>query len=94
MTPALLNWNDQIMPNEIRKQVSGKYCPRFGQTAVESGFISGAQLQEALACQVQHDLEGKEHRLLGQILFEKEWMSAAQIDQVLTQLLKQMRKEP
>jgi hypothetical protein len=42
---------------------------------------------------VQEELDGKEHRLLGQILFEKEWMSAAQIDQVLTQLLKRMREE-
>jgi len=81
------------MANEVRKKVSQKYCPRFGQTAVASGFISGAQLEQALACQVHEELQGKEHRLLGQILFEKEWMSAAQIDQVLTQLLKRMREE-
>lgn len=60
---------------------------------MESGFISGAQLEQALAFQVQEELQGKEHRLLGQILFEKEWMSAAQIDQVLTHLLKRMREE-
>ena len=81
------------MPDQVRKEISQKYCPRFGQTAVESGFISGTQLAEALTCQVQQELLGKGHRLLGQILFEKEWMSADQIDQVLTQLLKRMREE-
>lgn len=81
------------MTSDVHKDISRKYCPRFGLTAVESGFISGAQLAEALICQVQEELDGKERRLLGQILFEKEWMSAAQIDQVLTRLLKRMREE-
>ncbi len=81
------------MTNDMHKKISQKYCPRFGQIAVESSFISEAQLAEALAFQVQQELNGQGHRLLGEILFEKEWMSAAQIEQVMTELFKRMRAE-
>lgn len=81
------------MTNDMRKKISQKYCPRFGQIAVESSFINEVQLAEALACQVHQELNGQVHRLLGEILFEKEWMSASQIDQVMTELLRRMREE-
>jgi hypothetical protein len=78
---------------DMHKTISQKYCPRFGQIAVESGFIHEAQLAEALACQMHQELDDHEHRLLGQILFEKEWMSASQIDQVMTELFRRIREE-
>lgn len=81
------------MTNDVRKRISQKYCPRFGQIAVEFSFINEVQLAEALACQVHQELNDQEHRLLGEILFEKEWMSASQIDQVVTELFRRMRKE-
>ena len=81
------------MSNELRKTLSRKYCPRFGQIAVESRLIDEAQLAEALACQVHQELNGNRHRLLGEILFEKEWMSASQIDQVMTELFRRMREQ-
>ncbi len=81
------------MSNELRKTLSRKYCPRFGQIAVESGFINEAQLAQALACQVHQELNGNRHRLLGEILFENEWMSASQIDQVMTELFRRMREQ-
>jgi len=81
------------MTDDIRKKISQKYCPRFGQIAVELGFINEAQLAEALARQVHQELDGQGHRLLGEILFEKEWMSAPQIDHVMTALFKRMREE-
>jgi hypothetical protein len=81
------------MTDDMRKKISQKYCPRFGQIAVESGFIDKAQLTAALALQVHQELDGLGHRLLGEILFEKEWMSAPQIDQVMTTLFRRMREE-
>ncbi|TRZ89778.1 MAG: hypothetical protein D4R84_17270 [Rhodocyclaceae bacterium] len=81
------------MTNEVRKTLSRKYCPRFGQLAVEFGFITDAQLIDALARQVREELDGEGHRLLGQILFEREVMSAPQIEQVLTEMFRRMRKE-
>lgn len=80
------------MTNAVRNEISQKYCPRFGQIAVESSFITEAQLAEALACQVHEELHGDRRRLLGEILFEKDWMSASQIDQVLTELFRRTRE--
>ena len=81
------------MTNDLRKEISRKYCLRFGQIAVESGLISEAQLAQALAWQVHQEISGSRHLLLGEILFEKDWMSAAQIDQVLTDLFRNLREE-
>ena len=81
------------MTDDVRKKISQKYCPRFGQIAVELGFINEAQLAAALARQVHQELDGQGHRLLGEILFEQEWMSAPQIDHVMTTLFKRMREE-
>ncbi len=81
------------MTDDVRKKISQKYCPRFGQIAVELGFITEAQVAEALASQVHQELDGHGHRLLGEILFEKEWMSAPQIDHVMTALFKRVRDE-
>jgi len=75
------------------KKVSDKYCPRFGQTAVEMGFISDTQLKEALCQQIDDNLSGKGHRLLGSILFDTDLMSSEQIEAVLNTMLKTMRDE-
>lgn len=81
------------MANDLHKKISQKYCPRFGQIAVEFSFINEAQLAEALACQVHQELNERKHRLLGEILFEKEWMTASQIDQVVKELFRRIREE-
>lgn len=71
-----------------RKRISEKYCPRYGQIAVEKGFITTDQLKDALSIQVDDNISGEEHRLLGTILFDKDWMSSDQIETVLNLLLK------
>ena len=81
------------MNSNTIKELTQKYCPRFGQLAVQYGFITEAQLIEALACQVREELSGQRHRLLGEILFKSQAMSALQIDQVSTELCKRMREE-
>lgn len=81
------------MTSNMIKELTQKYCPRFGQLAVQFGFITEAQLIEALACQVREELSGQRHRLLGEILFKSQTMSAMQIDQVSTELCKRMREE-
>ena len=81
------------MTTDILKIISDKYCARFGQTAVELGFITESQLKEALYCQVDENLSSQEHRLLGAILFDKEWMTSDQVEMVMNILLKKMRLE-
>lgn len=81
------------MTADTHKQISDKYCPRFGQTAVEKGYISAERLKDAVNIQIDEEISGQKHRLLGTILFEKNWMTGDQIETVLNLLLKQMRNE-
>jgi hypothetical protein len=80
------------MAADILKTISDKYCPRFGQTAVEMGFITESRLKEALCLQVDDELSGKKHRLLGSILFDRDWMTSDQIEQVMNALSKNTRQ--
>jgi hypothetical protein len=63
-----------------------KYCARFASIAVEKGFITAEQAIAALTEQLGDDLARKRHRLVGQILFEKTWITAKQIDMVFKEL--------
>jgi hypothetical protein len=74
------------MKSKFEKKIS-KLCRRFGTIAVKKGFVSEAQIKEAFMEQLDDDLTGKEHRLIGTILFEKDLMTWAQIDFVLKKLL-------
>ena len=56
---------------------------RFGVTAVEKGFITKDQLFEAIKTQITEEIEKKEHRLVGRILYDMEFLTLAQIDEVL-----------
>ena len=76
------------MNDDIDKELSIKYCRRFGNMAVEKGFISGEQLKNAILEQVEDDLTGRPHRMIGMILFDKNIMTTQQIDIVLNELLK------
>ena len=62
------------------------FVNRFGVTAVKNGFISQEQLFEALKIQLAEDLKGTQHRLIGQILQAKNYLTMEQTDQVLIQL--------
>ncbi|NMG29827.1 hypothetical protein [Aromatoleum evansii] len=79
------------MFSSLRKDLSRKYCPRFGQIAIELGFITESQLTDALACQVREELSGQGHRLLGAILFDTDVLTAAQVEQVTTELFRRLR---
>lgn len=59
---------------------------RFGVTAVQEGFITQDQLLKALSAQVIDNLQGRPHRLIGQILCDLGAMTPAQVDEVLRKL--------
>ncbi|UCD89859.1 MAG: hypothetical protein JSW04_15990 [Desulfobacterales bacterium] len=63
-----------------------KFVHRFGVMSVKNGFINREQLFEALKTQLAEDLKGMEHRLLGQILQAKNYLTKDQTDKVLTQI--------
>ncbi len=76
------------MTDDLDKELSKKYCPRFAQLAVEMNFVSPDQVKEALAEQLDDNLSSKPHRLIGRILLEKGWMKPEQIESVLNELFK------
>ena len=78
-------------PRNRRKtdnDVTGELCHRFGVTAVRKGFITLDALKTAVLIQVDDDVNGLEHRLLGNILFDSGQITEEQIDVVLQELKK------
>jgi hypothetical protein len=61
---------------------------RFGVIAVEKRFITKEQLFEALRVQVEEDLSGKSHTLIGIILIRLGYLSPEQADEVLSVIMK------
>ncbi|MBP1697048.1 MAG: hypothetical protein H6Q41_2236 [Deltaproteobacteria bacterium] len=61
---------------------------RFGVIAVEKRFIIKEQLFEALRVQVEEDLSGKSHTLIGIILIRLGYLSPEQADEVLSVIMK------
>jgi hypothetical protein len=64
---------------------------RFGVTAVEKGFITLDQLFDAMKIQLTEEIEQREHRLIGTILFDMGILSPSQIDEVLDSMLKKKK---
>jgi hypothetical protein len=60
---------------------------RFGLIA-EKRFITKEQLFEALKVQVEEDLSGKSHTLIGIILIRLGYVSPEQADEVLSIIMK------
>ena len=60
-----------------------KFDKRFGMVAIEKGFITPEQLNEALKIQIEEELESGNRRLTGQILQDKGYITNRRIDEVL-----------
>jgi hypothetical protein len=75
------------MKSKFEKEVS-RLCRRFGTIAVKKGFVSQEQVKEAFMEQLDDDLNGREHRLIGTILFEKNFITWDQVDMVLKELFR------
>ena len=60
-----------------------KLDKRFGIVAIENGFIETEQLLKAMEIQVFEGLEGAQHRLIGEILMEKGYITLDKIEEVL-----------
>ncbi len=71
------------MEDNVYKNLSKQHNPRFGEIAVDKGFVTEGQLKEALVEQVEDNLSNHPHRLIGYILFENGWITNEQFDSVL-----------
>jgi hypothetical protein len=56
------------------------------------GFVSGQQLKDAINEQIDDDLAGRNHRFIGNILLEKQWINLEQVDIILDELFKEDMK--
>jgi aspartate 1-decarboxylase len=61
----------------------GKLDKRFGSLAIDKGFITLEHLIEAMKIQILENLQGFDHRLIGQILWEEGYIKTEQINEVL-----------
>lgn len=75
------------MMSQARKN-SIPFCSRFGTIAVELDYLSVEQLKQALEEQLDDDLNGRPHRVLGAICFSLGWMTPEQISLVLNHMFK------
>jgi len=79
------------MGNDVNRELSEKYCPRFAQVAVEKGFVTSEQAKKALSEQMDDNLSNKPHRLIGKIFLDKGWLTPLQIEIVLNDLFMKTR---
>lgn len=61
----------------------GKLDKRFGAVAIDKGFITLENLIAAMKIQILENLQGLDHRLIGQILWEEGYIQTEQINEVL-----------
>ncbi len=59
------------------------YEKQFGILAIEKGFITAENLIETLKIQVEEEIETRTHRLIGEILLDKGYITPTQIQDVL-----------
>jgi hypothetical protein len=64
------------------------YEKQFGIIAIDKGFITPDMLIEALKSQVEEEVAFHTHRLIGEILMEKDQLSAMQIQEILNAIFK------
>ena len=60
-----------------------KLDKRFGAVAIDKGFITLENLIEAMKIQILENLQGLDHRLIGQNLWEEGYIKTEQINEVL-----------
>ncbi|MFN0057042.1 MAG: hypothetical protein ACKVX7_01170 [Planctomycetota bacterium] len=58
----------------------------FGEVAFEKGYITTAQLYEALSRQAHQEAENGPRQFLGEILVELRYMNEKQVLEILTEM--------
>ena len=81
------------MEENSDKKFSNQHYPQFSQIAVDMGFVTKEQLKEAIDEQIADDVANNPRRLIGEIFFDKGWMTHQQILIVTTVLNKRLKKQ-
>jgi hypothetical protein len=64
----------------------GRRSIYFGSIAVFRNYVTLGQVQRALAEQMEDAVMRKPHRLLGNILLEKKWITEEQMKSILVEM--------
>jgi hypothetical protein len=72
-----------------RKHSSNLASFRFGSTAVFRKHVTLKQIQQALSEQVEDNVRGRPHRVLGTILREKGWITGEQEKSILKEMFEE-----
>ena len=75
-----------MMPDAVEEVTGESIRKRFGVIAIEKGFITAEQLIHAIEEQIRDEIAQERHRLIGEILCEKGYMTKEQGDEVLMEL--------
>jgi hypothetical protein len=74
------------MEKDSRKSHPGLELHRFGSIAVYRKYVTLGQVQQALTKQVEDNVNGGKHRLLGDILLENNWITDEQVESILSEM--------
>jgi len=74
------------MEKDSKKPRTDLELHRFGSIAVYRKYVTLEQVQQALAKQIEDNVNGGKHRLLGDILLEKNWITDEQVESILSEI--------
>ncbi len=74
------------MEKDSRKSHPDLELHRFGSIAVYRKYVTLGQVQQALTKQVEDNVNGEKHRLLGDILLENNWITDEQVESILSEM--------
>ncbi len=74
------------MEKDLTRLSPGTGTYRFGSIAVYRKYVTLEQVQCALAEQMEDDVMRRPHRLLGNILVEKNWITEEQMKSILDEM--------
>jgi len=65
------------------------YIKRFGNIAIEKGYIILDEFIDAMTIQVKEEIEHGSHRLIGSILLENDMLTGDQLQEIVDAVLSQ-----
>lgn len=65
----------------------------FGTIAIERGLLTPRKLGKAVSIQMKEDLEGLNHRLIGEVLVDLGFMSNFQVNEVINTISKRIKQD-
>ena len=77
-----------IMNENMNTQIDLKLTHKFGQIAIEMGFVTAEQVKQVLSEQFSIDSSSRLRppKLVGEIFSEKGWMTQKQIQTVMEKI--------